>query len=204
MNWILSSNDDITRNPTCGMRRRVCSSNGGSQIRDLLTRLAAHEQVTIQANFENQQMTFPLHLVEDEFHALHLRLGVPSIYEDGPLIRPWRLVLEEPVALENAQGQPGTMWVHEVSFKGVPLEVRNKTKAPKHFALRFSPSGYERIALRGTLEKETEQGFYAYQLSQDDKDGNRASAPVHPAAAPPDPPLPASPHVQVSRPPARN
>lgn len=72
--------------------RDVTSSllvNGGSQIRDLLTRLAANEQVTLQANFENQQMTFPLHLVEDEFHAMHLRLGVPSIYEDGPKIRPW-------------------------------------------------------------------------------------------------------------------
>ena len=162
----------MQHNPQLNVRDATSSLlvNGGSQIRDLLTRLAAHEQVTIQANFENQQMTFPLHLVEDEFHALHLRLGVPSIYEDGPLVRPWRLVLEEPVALENAQGQPGTMWVHEVSFKGVLLEVRNKTKAPKHFALWFSPSGYERIALRGTFEKETEQRFYAYQLSQSDTD----------------------------------
>jgi hypothetical protein len=75
----------------------------------------------------------------------------------GQSVRPWRLVLDEPVALENAKGQPGTMWVHEVSCKGVLLEVRNKTKAPKHFALWFSPSGYERIALRGTFEKETEQ-----------------------------------------------
>ena len=62
------------------------------------------------------------------------------------------------------------MWVHEVSFKGVLLEMRSKTKAPKHFALWFSPSGYERIALRGTLEKETEQGFHAYHLSQHDTD----------------------------------
>jgi hypothetical protein len=54
--------------------------------------------------------------------------------------------------------------------KGLLLEVRNKTKAPKHFALWFSPSGYERSALRGTFEKETEQGFYAYQLSQSDTD----------------------------------
>ncbi|WP_392885378.1 hypothetical protein ACF6ZU_17250 [Pseudomonas migulae] len=162
----------MQHNPQLNVRDATSSLlvNGGSQIRDLLTRLAAHEQVTIQANFENQQMTFPLHLVEDEFHALHLRLGVPSIYEDGPLVRPWRLVLEEPVALENASGQPGTMWVHEVSFKGVLLEVRNKTKPPKHFALWFSPSGYERIAMRGTFEKETENGFYAYQLSQSDTD----------------------------------
>jgi hypothetical protein len=162
----------MQHNPQLNVRDATSSLlvNGGSQIRDLLTRLAAHEQVTIQANFENQQMTFPLHLVEDEFHAMHLRLGVPSIYEDGPMIRPWRLALEEPVALENAKGQPGTMWVHEISFKGVLLEVRNKTKAPKHFALWFSPSGYERIALRGTFERETEQGFYAYELSQSDTD----------------------------------
>jgi len=137
---------------------------------NLFMRGQAREQVTIQASFENQQMTFPLHLVEDEFHALHLRLGVPSIYEDGPMVRPWRLVLDEPVALENAKGQTGTLWVHEVSCKGVLLEVRNKTKPPKHFALWFSPSGYERIALRGTFEKENEQGFYAYQLSQSDTD----------------------------------
>ncbi|WP_339502432.1 hypothetical protein [Pseudomonas silesiensis] len=162
----------MQHNPQLNVRDATSSLlvNSGSQIRDLLTRLAAHEQVTLQATFENQQMTFPLQLVEDEFHALHLRLGVPSIYEDGPKVRPWRLVLDEPVALENARGQPGPMRVHEVSFKGVLLEVRNKTKPPRHFALWFSPSGYERIALRGTFEKETENGLYAYHLNQDDKD----------------------------------
>ncbi|MHC8304282.1 hypothetical protein [Pseudomonas sp. PB3P13] len=162
----------MQHNPQLNVRDATSSLlvNGGSQIRDLLTRLAAHEQVTIQATFENQQMTFPLHLVEDEFHALHLRLGVPSIYEDGPMVRPWRLVLEEPVALENASGQPRPMWVHEVSFKGVLLEVRNKAKLPKHFTLWFSPSGYERIALRGTFEKENHNGYVAYQLNQSDKD----------------------------------
>jgi hypothetical protein len=153
--------------------RDVTSSllvNGGSQIRDLLTRLAANEQVTLQANFENQQMTFPLHLVEDEFHAMHLRLGVPSIYEDGPKIRPWRLTLEEPVALENIKGQPGSLWVHEVSCKGVLLESRSRVKPPRHFALWFSPSGYERISLRGAFERETDQGLFAYHLSQNDLD----------------------------------
>ena len=144
--------------------------DGGSDVQRLLTRLIAHEQVTLQAQFENQQMSFPLQLVEDEFHAVHLQLGAPSIYEDGPMVRPWRLTLEEPVALENAKGQPGMMWVHEVSHKGVLLEMRNKTKPPKHFALWFSPSGYERISLRGNFERETEHGFYAYELSQTDAD----------------------------------
>ncbi|WP_458729965.1 hypothetical protein [Pseudomonas brenneri] len=153
--------------------RDVSSSltvNGGAQIRDLLTRLAAHEQVTIQAQFDNQQMNFPLQLVEDEFHALHLRLGVPSIFEDGPMIRPWRLVLEEPVALENVRGQPGALWVHEVSFKGLLVQSRGRSKPPRTFSMWFSPSGYERIAVRGTLERETARGLFAYRLNQTDVD----------------------------------
>ncbi|BAQ72652.1 MULTISPECIES: hypothetical protein [Pseudomonas] len=160
----------MQHNPQLNVRDSTSSLlvNGGSQIRDLLTRLAANEKVTIQAHFDNQQMTFPLQLVEDEFHALHLRLGVPSIFEDGPMVRPWRLALEEPVALENAKGQPGRLWVREVSFKGVLLEIRNRTRPPKQFAQWFSPSGYERIALHGRFERQTEAGFYAYRLDQRD------------------------------------
>ena len=144
--------------------------NGGAQIRDLLTRLAAHDHVTIQAQFDNQQLTFPLHLVEDEFHAVHLRLGVPTIFEDGPMIRPWRLALEAAVALENIKGHASALWVHEVSFKGVLVEIRGRVKPPKTFSLWFSPSGYERIALRGTFERETARGLFAYRLSQADAD----------------------------------
>ncbi len=154
-------------------KRDACSSllvNGVSQIRDLLTRLAAHEQVTIQAHFENQKMTFPLHLVEDEFHAQHLRLGVPSIYEDGPTVRPWRLTLDEPVPLENSRGQSSTLAVRAVSFQGVLVESHNGIKPPKQFARWFSPSGYERIALRGRLEREAEPGLYAYRLSQSNQE----------------------------------
>ena len=143
--------------------------NGVAQIRDLLTRLAAHEQVTIQAQFANQQMSFPLRLVEDEFHAQHLQLGAPSIFEEGPKVRPWRLTLDEPVALENIRGRAGTLWVTEVSFKGLLIDARNDSVPPRRFAQWFSPTGYERIALRGTLERQTETGLYAYRLSQGDK-----------------------------------
>ncbi|WP_047283954.1 hypothetical protein [Pseudomonas protegens] len=160
----------MQHNPQLNVRDTTSSLmvNGGAQIRDLLTRLAANEKVTIQAHFDNQQMTFPLQLVEDEFHALHLRLGVPSIFEDGPMVRPWRLALEQPVALENAKGQPGRLWVREVSFKGILVEIRNGTRPPRQFAQWFSPSGYERIALQGRFERQTEAGFYAYRLDQSD------------------------------------
>lgn len=162
----------MQHNPQLNLRDASSSLtvNGGAQIRDLLTRLAAHDHVTIQAQFDNQQLTFPLHLVEDEFHAVHLRLGVPSIFEDGPMIRPWRLALETPVALENIKGNPGAIWVHEVSFKGVLVEIRGRIKPPKTFSLWFSPSGYERIALRGTFERETARGLFAYRLGQGDAD----------------------------------
>jgi hypothetical protein len=56
------------------------------------------------------------------------------------------------------------MWVHEVSFKGVLVEIRGRIKPPKTFSLWFSPSGYERIALRGTLERENARGLFAYRL----------------------------------------
>ena len=163
---------NMQHNPQLNLRDTSSSLtvNGGSQLRDLLTRLAAHDHVTLQAHFDNQQLTFPLQLVEDEFHAVHLRLGVPSIFEDGPMIRPWRLALETPVALENVRGNPSALWVHEVSFKGVLVEIRGRIKTPKTFALWFSPSGYERIALRGTLERETARGLFAYRLGQSNPD----------------------------------
>ena len=159
------------QNPLLNLREASSSLmvNGVSQIRDLLTRLAAHEQVTILAQFANQQMSFPLRLVEDEFHAQHLQLGTPSIFEDGPKARPWRLTLPEPVPLENVRGKAGHLWITELSFKGVLVEMRHESQPPRQFSQWFSPGGDERIALRGTLERKTETGFYAYRLSQRDK-----------------------------------
>ncbi|MDE1165005.1 MAG: hypothetical protein PW845_06335 [Pseudomonas sp.] len=161
----------MQHNPQLNKRDATSSLlvNGGAQIKDLLTRLAANEQVTIQAQFENQQMSFPLQLVEDEFHALHLKLGAPSIYEEGPMIRPWRLTLEEPMPLEDEQGRMSHLWVREISFKGVLLEIRNQAKTPRHFSLWFNPSGHEPIALRGSLERKTAAGLVAYRLDQSDE-----------------------------------
>lgn len=144
--------------------------NGGRQVQALLTRLAAHEQVTIQAQFDNQQMTFPLHLVEDEFHALHLQVGAPSIFEEGPRIRPWRLVLPEPLPLESEKGALTGLWVRELSFKGILLENRRSTPAPKRFSAWLHPHGHQPIALHGAVERLTEKGLIAYRLSQRNKD----------------------------------
>lgn len=56
-----------------------------------------------------------------------------------------------------------------MSFKGLLIKVRNDTRPPRQFAQWFSPTGYERIAVHGTLERQTELGLYAYRLSQRDQ-----------------------------------
>ncbi|WP_175652063.1 hypothetical protein [Pseudomonas sp. Marseille-P9899] len=140
--------------------------NGRSEVQALLTRLVANEQVTVQAQFENQQMSFPLVLVEDEFHALHLQVGAPSIYEEGEVVRPWRLTLDTPVMLEDELGLSSGLKVREISFKGALVEVPAGKKSPKTFNLWFSPDGIAPIALRGTLQRLTAEGLAAYKLSQ--------------------------------------
>ena len=139
--------------------------NGGVQIKDLLTRLVAQDHVTIQAQFENQQISFPLQLVEDEFHAQHIRLGAPTIYEDGPMIRPWRLTLPAPVALEDDEGVACGLWVHELSFNGVVVEARDRP-APPVLDAWFAPDGFSAMAMKGKRQRQTAEGFFAYSLCE--------------------------------------
>ncbi|WP_194789127.1 hypothetical protein [Pseudomonas sp. UFMG81] len=159
---------DMQHSPQLNLADPVSSLrvNGDRRLNELLTRLIANEQVTLQANFNNQQLSFPLQLVEDEFHALHLQLGSPDIYEDGPMLRPWRLSLERPSPLLGDHGQASDLWVRDISFKGVLLEVRGNAKAPSRFDLRFAPGDVPPIGLRGVLRRRINARHAAYDLSQ--------------------------------------
>lgn len=141
--------------------------NGDRRVQSLLARLVANEQVTLQAQFNNQQISFPLQLVEDEFNALHLQIGSPEIYEDdGPMLRPWRLSMEQPCPLLDAQGKPSGLLVRDISFKGVLLEVRSMAKAPTRFDLHFAPTGVSPIGLHGRLRRRIGPDLAAYDLSR--------------------------------------
>ncbi|CAG8866954.1 hypothetical protein PS627_02237 [Pseudomonas fluorescens] len=140
--------------------------NGDRQLKDLLTRLVANEQVTLQAQYNNQQLSFPLQLVEDEFHALHLQLGSPDIFEDGPTLRPWRLSLETPAPLLDDRGKPSGLWVRDISFKGVLLELRGMDQAPSDFSLSFAPEGMPSIRVQGVLRRSIGPHLAAYDLSR--------------------------------------
>ncbi|MBO9548363.1 hypothetical protein [Pseudomonas sp.] len=141
--------------------------NGDRRIQSLLARLVANEQVTLQAQFNNQQISFPLQLVEDEFHAVHLQIGSPEIYEDdGPMLRPWRLSMAQPSALLDAQGKASSLLVRDISFKGALLEVRGLAKAPSRFNLHFAPDGISPIGLHGRLRRRIGPDLAAYDLSR--------------------------------------
>jgi len=140
--------------------------NGDRRLKDLLTRLVANEQVTLQANFNNQQLSFPLQLVEDEFHSMHLQLGAPDIYEDGPMLRPWRLSLDQPAPLLDDHHQPSQLWVRDISFKGVLLEIRGLPEAPPRFDLHFAPEGIPAIGLSGVLQRRIGPDLAAYDLTR--------------------------------------
>lgn len=138
--------------------------NGNSRLQELLTRLVAQDHVTIQAQYENQQLSFPLRLEEDEFHAQHIKLGAPTIYEDGPMVRPWRLALADAPPLQDRHGTSVPLRVVEISINGVVLDVPGNLEAPEVFSLWFAPAGYEPIALRGSLERQIADGLMAYRL----------------------------------------
>ncbi|MGE7991225.1 hypothetical protein ACQKPE_09270 [Pseudomonas sp. NPDC089554] len=144
--------------------------NGDRRLQQLLTRLVANEQVTLQAQFNNQQITFPLQLVEDEFHALHLQLGSPAIYEDGPKLRPWRLSMDQPSPLIDARNTPSSLWVRDISFKGVLLQIANGALVPNHFDLYFAPPGIQPIALQGVLRRRIGPDLAAYDLARSEAD----------------------------------
>ncbi|AYC31822.1 hypothetical protein D3880_05230 [Pseudomonas cavernae] len=139
--------------------------DGGERTKELLARLAAHEQVTIEAHIDSQRVSFPVLLVEDEFHTLHLQLGLPTIVEQAAADRPWRLPFNEPLELLDAEGLPSGLWLHSLSLSGLLVEVRGLPAPPKRFTLWMPVHGDEPIELRGILTRKTEQQLVAYRLS---------------------------------------
>lgn len=152
--------------PTSGL-----TVNAERGIKELLTRLVANEQVTLQASVDNQQITFPLQLIEDEFHALHLQLGAPEIYEEhGPMLRAWRLSLDTPLPLLDARGEASSLWVRDLSFKGMLVNIHGPQPAPAEFDLQFAPEGIQPIALQGVLRRCIGPDLAAYDLGNSSAD----------------------------------
>lgn len=138
--------------------------DGGTQTKALLTRLAASDQLTIEAHFNGERVTFPLNLVEDEFHSLSLEIGVPQVVEQGAPERAWRLHMQTPIALLDEHGHASGMWLHSLSTTGMLVEVRHNA-APNSCTLWLPQADGEPIRLQGILARRTDQRLVAYRLS---------------------------------------
>jgi hypothetical protein len=138
--------------------------DGGTQTKALLTRLAASDQLTIEAHFNGERVTFPLQLVEDEFHSLSLEIGEPQVVEQGPSERPWRLHLTPAIELVDEHGKPSGLWLHTVSTTGLLVEVRHQL-VPNSFTYWLPQAGAAPIRLQGVLARRSKQRLVAYRMS---------------------------------------
>lgn len=146
--------------------------DAGGQLQALLAYCAANEQLTIDAHFANQRLTFTAHLTEDAQHTQHLELGTPQIFEEGPASRAWRLPLTPAVALRQRNAALSDLWVHDVSMSGLLIEYRGTREAPKHFSLILPLVEHKPIAIQGTFVRRTARGLLAYRLEPLDKRGS--------------------------------
>lgn len=143
---------------------RSFAIDGGETGNALLTSLATHSKLSMESHFPDCWMSFPLSLAEDEFHALRLKLGAPRIYEYGPNQRPWRLHLDTPIGLLDAQGGETGLQVHELSPNGMLVDVSASGSAPTQFSLWLPLPEQDRLEVRGTLVRATGSRLAAYRL----------------------------------------
>lgn len=149
------------------------SVDGGEKANGLLLQLAAKANLTLEAEFEDYCMSFPLQLNKDELHTIRLQLAPPTIYERGPVLRAWRLHLDEPLPLLSDDGNE-TAHVHELSPNGLLVDVGSERKAPKHLHLHLALPGEASLEIDAHRIRDTEDGMTAYEVEYpQDKDAER-------------------------------
>lgn len=137
-----------------------------SSLRDLLSNYANLEQLTIDARFDNQRLTFTPFISEDAQHNQHIELGTPQIFdESGSDSRAWRLPLMPPLELRQANGNGSGLLVHELSMGGLLIEQPKTRKAPRSFNLLLPLTGQKPISIQGAFVRKATNTLLAYQLA---------------------------------------
>ncbi|MBE7375965.1 PilZ domain-containing protein [Pseudomonas lopnurensis] len=169
INKLMQRNGNGTAERATGFRL-----DGGPQSNELLMQLAAHAELSLQAEFDDFRMTFPLQLKEDELHSLDLQLAPPAIYERGPVTRAWRLHLEQPLPLLETDGGKSSLSVHELSSHGVLVDAGKRRKPPKHFHLRLALPDDTPLEIDAHRVRELDDGLAAYEVEfRQEKDAER-------------------------------
>ncbi|MFL9815387.1 PilZ domain-containing protein [Stutzerimonas sp. VN223-3] len=148
--------------------------DGGEHANGLLLQLAAKANLTLEAELEDYCMSFPVQLNEDEFHTIQLQLAPPTIYERGPILRAWRLHLDEPLPLLYDNGDETALSVHELSPNGLLVDTGPKKKAPNHLHLHLALPGEDSLEIDAHRIRDAEGGMTAYEVEYpQDKDAER-------------------------------
>ncbi|AGA87698.1 hypothetical protein PSCT_03227 [Pseudomonas sp. SCT] len=148
--------------------------DGGAPSNELLMQLAARANLSLQAEFEDFRMSFPIQLREDELHSLDLQLAPPVIYERGATTRAWRLHLDEPLALLKNDGGESSLSVHELSPHGLLVDAGKDRKPPKHFHLRLALPDDTPLEIDAHRVRELKGGMAAYEVEfPQEKDAER-------------------------------
>lgn len=148
--------------------------DGGAHSNELLLQLAGRANLSLQAEFEDFRMSFPIQLREDELHSLDLQLAPPVIYERGRTNRAWRLHLDEPLALLENDGGESSLSVHELSPHGLLVDAGGHRKPPKHFHLRLALPDDSPLEIDAHRVRELTGGRAAYEVEfTGEKDAER-------------------------------
>ncbi len=157
-----------------GETRAGFNLDGGEKANSLLLQLAAKAKLSLAAELEDYCMSFPLRLNQDEFQGIHLQLAPPIIYERGPVLRAWRLHLDEPLPLLSNDGNETALSVHELSPNGLLVNMGSKQKAPKHLHMQLALPGEASLEIDAHRIRDAKGGMTAYEVEYPrDRDAER-------------------------------
>lgn len=134
------------------------------QLGELLSRLSGSDQLSIDTHHDNEHLSFPLHLVQDDPLHSRLELGAPLITEQGRHERPWRLKLATPLQLLDEDDAPLAMQVLELSHNGMLVDDGTLSPPDKKLAVQLLLPSQHRIQLRAVLARRLAQQRSAYRL----------------------------------------
>jgi hypothetical protein len=134
------------------------------QLNKLLSHYAAEDNMTIHAQLGNQDLTFDLHIHQDEQNVPSLQLSAPQIYDHGDINRPWRTKLDAPIPLRRKNLSATGLWINQLSMNSILVECHTKRAAPKRFQSFLQVDNHPLIAVAGELVRKTNDGSLAYWM----------------------------------------
>lgn len=136
----------------------------GERLSELLSRLGDEKQLSLDTHSDDEHLSFPLRLIQDDQRHSRLELGAPLIFENGVNERPWRLALSSPLPLLDSAERPSGLQAVELSNNGMLVQYGKSGSPAKDQLLQLILPQQRRVQLRARLVRRVSQSYYAYSL----------------------------------------